>query len=373
MTQRRRLYWGLGTALALSTAYVGSTCVPPQAFKQVKAERPGRALGRRVAIVYSKHYQINLGGIERLHSFDIRKYAKIYLKLNTDGVLRPEDVFVPGPVSREDILRVHTPRFLASLEHPHMVARYLEAPTAAKLPCALVDAGILLPFRHATGGTILASRLALKHGIAINIGGGYHHAKPDAGEGFCVYADMPIAIRTLQAERLIRRALVVDLDVHQGNGTAVCFEEDDAVFTFSMHQGDIYPLPKATSDLDIELPAGTDDQTYLRILRKRLPEVIDRAKPDIVLLQAGCDTLDEDPLASLSMTQKGIVERDAVVVDACVRRHIPVVMLLGGGYSQQAWAVQYASIRRTIDTYGLAAGPPHPPRKPTPKEKLYVK
>jgi histone deacetylase 11 len=178
----------------------------------------------------------------------------------------------------------------------------------------------------------------------------------------------------LRQEGLIRRAAVVDLDVHQGNGTAVIFSGDDDVFTFSMHQAGIYPIPKAKSDLDVELPAGTDDEAYLRELARCLPVVLAKAQPEIVFLQAGCDTLSADPLAHLKMTPHGIVRRDAMVIDACAARDIPVVMTLGGGYSKQAWRAQYGSVKRTILKYGLAGGErPYPRRRPTLKEKLYTK
>ena len=220
----------------------------------------------------------------------------------------------------------------------------------------------------------MAGRLALDHGVAINLAGGYHHAKRDAGEGFNVYNDLAIAIRVLRKAGLIRRACVVDLDVHQGNGTAEIFSGDDEVFTFSMHEGGIYPIPKSASDLDIELAAGTGDEAYIKALRKALPGVLDRARPDIVFIQAGCDTLDGDPLANLTMTPDGIVRRDAVVIDACVARNIPVVMTLGGGYSPRAWEAQYLSVARTLDKHALAGRPrPYPRRKPTGKEKLYTK
>jgi len=369
----RRRWKLLAAAAATAVLWAGVTCVPPKSFRQVKAPREGRAMNRRVAVVYSKHYQINLAGLEKLHSFDIRKYAKIYLKLNTEGLLRAEDVFVPEAVTREQVLRVHSPAFLDSLGDPKAVARYMEAPLVAAAPAPVVDAAILNAFRHATGGTVLAGRLALTHGIAINLAGGYHHAKPDAGEGFCVYADMPIAIRDLQADGRIRRALVVDLDVHQGNGTAECFAGDDDVFTFSVHEDDIYPIPKATSDLDVALPAGTTDAAYLAALKRHLPGVIERARPDIVFLQAGCDTLAGDPLARMRMTPEGIVRRDAVVIDACAGRGIPVAMVLGGGYSERAWEVQYRSVRRTLRKYGLPDGRARPPRDPTLKEKVYTK
>ena len=333
----------------------------------------GRALNK-VAIVYSTHYDINVLGLERLHPFDIRKYAKIYLQLQTDGHLRPDDVFVPEPLTEDQILLVHTDEFLSSLKDPHRVAQYLEAGFVEAFPAKVVDTTVLSSFRWASGGTILAAREALKCGIAANLGGGYHHAKPDAGEGFCVYNDLAIAIRSLQKDGLIKRACVVDLDVHQGNGTALIFAGDDSVFTFSMHQRDIYPIPKETSDWDIELASGTTDQAYLRVLQEALPDLLARANPDIVFLQAGCDTMSDDPLAGLAMTQSGIVRRDALVIDACVAQGIPVVMTLGGGYHSQAWQAQYASIARTIDKYGLI-GPdrPHPQRSPTAKESFYTK
>jgi histone deacetylase 11 len=340
--------------LSVLTMATSTGCTVPQPFRQVQTPRDGVALNHRVCIVYSQRYQISLGGIEKLHPFDINKYARIYLQLVTDGLIRPEDVYVPAEVGRDDLLRVHTPEYLARLRQPAVLAGYLECwPVALMLPSA-ADAGILRPFRYATGGTVLAARLALKHGIAINLGGGYHHAEPDRGGGFCVYADMPIAIRVLQAQGLIRRALVVDLDVHQGNGTARCIAADDSVFTFDMHEEDIYPSPKETNDLDVPLPAGMRDRAYLELLVDHLPKVFARARPDIVFLQSGVDVLEGDPLAHLRLTPDGIVQRDRLVFDEATRRKVPIVMVLGGGYSRQAWHVQYRSIRRVIEQYGLA-------------------
>ncbi len=371
--KRRRWSKLLLGLVGLLIALMGISCIRPASFRSTKEPRMGRAL-ENVVIVYSTNAELNMAGLERLHPFDIHKYAKIYLQLQTEGYLRPDDVFVPEPVSEEQILLVHTDEFLRSLKDSQRVAQYLEAGFVGKFPAKIVDVTVLNSFRWATGGTILAGREALKYGIAINLGGGYHHAKPDAGEGFCVYNDLAIAIRALQKDGLIKRACVVDLDVHQGNGTAVIFAGDDNVFTFSMHQRDIYPIPKETSDWDIELDSGTTDEAYLKVLRDALPEVLARAKPDIVFLQAGCDTLADDPLASLAMTQSGIVRRDALVIDTCVAQEIPVVMTLGGGYQPQAWKTQYASIARTIDKYGLAgAGPAYQERSPTIKERFYTK
>ena len=350
------------------------SCIPPSSFRVIKEPRSGAALGGHVAIVYSKYYQIDLGGLEKLHPFDINKYAKIYLQMNMDGLIQPEDVYVPGEISKEDILLVHTEGYLQDLKNSKKVARYLEAGFLSLAPQKMLDLSILRAFRYAAGGTLLASRLALEYGIAVNLGGGYHHAEPGRGGGFCIYADMPIAIRSLQKEGLIKRALVIDLDVHQGNGTAECFKGDDSVFTFSMHEGDIYPFPKAESDMDIELEAGDGDEVFHETLEEYLPVVFERARPDIVFYQSGVDPLAEDPLAHLEMTKEGIVQRDEMVIDACVRRGIPVVMCLGGGYSENAWAVQYGSIRNIIEKYGLAgAERRHPSRPPSLKEKLYTK
>ena len=353
---------------------LASGCIPPRSFKEVRDPRPGAALNRCVCVVYSQRYQIDLGGAEKLHPFPLNKHSKIYLQLLTDGLMRPEDVYVPTEIGRDDLLRVHTADYLDRLRQPAAVAKYLEADFVAALPPAIIDASILAPCRYNTGGTLLAARLAMAHGIAVNVGGGYHHAEPDRGGGFCIYADMPIAIRTLQAERRIRRALVVDLDVHQGNGTAKCVAADEDVFTFDMHEEDIYPTPKARNDIDVPLSAGTDDETYLSLLRKHLPGVFDRAKPDIVFFQAGADVLDGDPLAHLRLTPRGVVERDRLVIDEAVRWKVPIVMVLGGGYSKDAWRVQYESIRGTIERYGIGKAATRPHSRPaTTKERIYTK
>ena len=318
-----------------------------------------------VALVYSDDYEINLGGLERAHPFDVHKYSKIVRQLTADRLVAQSDFHRPEELIRKQILLVHTPAFLDGLNDSRTAARYLEMPLIGSLPAGLIDRGILRAFRHASGGTILAARLALEHGIAVNVGAGYHHAGPDGGGGFCVYADMPIAVRVLQNERLIARALIVDLDAHQGNGTIKCCRNDPTVFTFSMHQGNIYPIPKERGDRDVELKAGAGDRAYLDTLRRALPEVIRESQPDLVILQAGCDTLKGDPLAGLMMTPEGIVARDAYVIDTCAAAGIPLVMTLGGGYSPDAWRAQHASIRRTLETYPLVRR--NAERTPSPK------
>jgi histone deacetylase 11 len=329
----------------------------PAALREVRHPREGVPAEGRLCIVYSQGYQIDLGGFERLHRFDIHKYAHIYRQLVKDGLIEAAQVHVPEPISEQDLRRVHTDGYLQRLRRPAYVARYLELAPAALLPASVIDAGILAPFRHATGGTLKAARLALEHGMAVNLGGGYHHAEPDRGGGFCIYADMPIAVRVLQAEGRIRRALIVDLDVHQGNGTAVCFAGDDDVFTFDMYEEGIYPMPKQPVDLDVPLPAGVGDEEYLDLLARHLPEAFDRARPDLMILQAGVDSLAGDPLANMRLTPQGIVRRDCMVFAEAGRRQVPIVMVLGGGYSKQAWRAQYASIRHLVEHHAASACP----------------
>ncbi|HVP13054.1 MAG TPA: histone deacetylase [Phycisphaerae bacterium] len=341
--------WAIAAAMV---ACVIAGCAEPRPPRLVCEPRAGHALRQRFCVVYSGQYQINLGGLEKLHPFDINKYSRIYQRLVADGLIRAEDVWVPSEIAREDLLQVHTEQYLDDLRRPAKLAGYLESGFVSLLSAKDCDAGILRPFRYATGGTLLAARLALQYGMAVNIGGGYHHAEPDRGGGFCIYADMPIAIRVLQHEGRIKRALVVDLDVHQGNGTAVCLQGDDDVFTFDMHEEDIYPFPKEHNDLDVSLPRGIRDAEYLDLLSHNLGEVFEKAAPDIVFLQAGADVLQGDPLAHLRLSPDAIVQRDGMVFAEADHRHVPIVMALGGGYSRNAWYVQYRSIRRLIEQYG---------------------
>lgn len=308
----------------------------------------------RVALVHAHDYDIDLGGLEQIHPFDVHKYSRIRERLLADGVVGEQDFVAPDELRDEEILLVHTPAFLDSLRDSKQVADYLEAPVLAMLPPNLLEQGILRAFRLASAGTILAARLAMEHGIALNLGGGFHHASPSRGDGFCIYADVPIAIRILQREQLARRSMIVDLDVHQGNGTILCCQRDAGVFTFSMHERDIYPLPKQKGSLDLALDPKTGDAEYLEMLARHLPGAIDAFQPELVFLIAGCDTLSGDPLAHLAMTTEGIARRDRYVLGLCRERTIPVTMLLGGGYSRDAWLVQYASVRQIVEHYGVA-------------------
>ena len=288
--------------------------------------------------------------MEKLHPFDIAKYDKIYKGLKKDGYVTKQSVIDPVEVTREQMLLIHTEAYIESLKKTKNVASYLEAPQLKIIPDSLLDNMIVSRFRKASGGTLEAARQALKSKskMSINLGGGFHHAKPELGEGFCIIADVPIAIRVLQKEKLIKRALIIDTDIHQGNGTIVSLKDDPTTYTFSMHEGRIYPMPKEVGDEDVELDGGVTDEEYLKILANKLDQLFMKSKPDIVFHVAGCDALEGDPLASGRMTHEGIQKRDAMIVKACQKHGVPYVMTLSGGYSKDAWNAQYKSISAII-------------------------
>ncbi len=261
------------------------------------------------------------------HPFPMSKYALLRAQLLAEGVLAAADLIEPEPISMEALARVHTPEYLAKLS------------TGALSPGELRKLG--LPWsdalwqrsRLASGGTLLAARTALIEGIAGNLAGGTHHAFADHGEGFCVVNDVAVTIRQLQAEGAIRRALVIDLDVHQGNGTAEIFADNDTVFTFSMHGERNYPLLKMRSSLDVELADGTNDAQYLATLDRHLEPVIDGADPELVCYVAGVDVAAGDRYGKLGLSEEGIRRRDSAVVRTVRGRGLPLVIVLAGGYA----------------------------------------
>ena len=244
-----------------------------------------------------------------------------------EGLVAADCVHDPARVSHEDLLLVHTADYVDRFTRGALTAdeeRRLGFPWSE----ALVERSY-----RAAGGTNEAVRAALQHGITMNLAGGTHHAFPSHGEGFCVFNDVAIAIRALQRDRLIDRAAVIDLDVHQGNGTHAVFADDDRVFTFSMHGGRNYPFHKVAGDLDIELADHTGDDAYLALLAEALPRVIDAARPDLVVYLAGADPHEHDRLGRLSLTFDGLARRDSMVLDQCREVGIPVAVTIAGGYS----------------------------------------
>lgn len=274
-------------------------------------------------LIYHPGYDLNLGE----HVFPSRKYRLIHDRLLDEGFAEPMDFVEPRPASDEDILRVHDPGWVkrlktGTLSYPEILR--LEIPYSKQM----VEA-----FWLATGGTILAARNALHDRIGINIGGGFHHAFPGHGEGFCAVHDVAAAIRALQHEKLSERALVVDCDVHHGNGTAAIFARDRGVLTLSMHQVNNYPSEKPPSTIDINLCDGVGDEEYLDRLRSALAVAMTFA-PNIVFYLAGADPYREDQLGGLSLSMNGLRQRDALVFEAALKIGVPVAVALAGGYAR---------------------------------------
>ena len=263
------------------------------------------------------------------HRFPVAKYAMLRAAVIAEGIVPADRVLDPARASDDALELVHTRDYVQRFRDGTLDAaelRRLGFPWSA----ALVERSY-----RAVGGTIAAARHALEHGLAMNLAGGTHHAFPDHGEGFCVFNDVAVAIRLLRSEGLLRRAAVVDLDVHQGNGTHAIFAGDPDVFTFSMHGGKNYPFHKVPGTLDIELPDGTGDDYYLATLREALPRVLAQSSPDLVVYIAGADPHEGDRLGRLALTFDGLARRDAFVLDSCREVGIPVAVTIGGGYGRR--------------------------------------
>jgi acetoin utilization deacetylase AcuC-like enzyme len=270
--------------------------------------------------VYSPNYYANIG----VHVFPIQKYHHVAELLRRHHI--PESAFVqPTAATPEQLLQVHTKRYLDDLYHSRWTPRTL----CSELPLTreIVDMFIL-----ACGGTILAAELALQDGAALHIGGGFHHAFAEKAEGFCYLNDLAVAIRAVQSQKKIQKAMVIDCDLHQGNGTAKIFQHDPTVFTFSIHQLDLYPL-KEESDLDIHLENGVADEEYLLHLHTHIPKILDEFCPELILYQAGADPFEHDQLGDLKLTIRGLAERDRLIFQWAEERRIPIAATLGGGYA----------------------------------------
>jgi acetoin utilization deacetylase AcuC-like enzyme len=278
-------------------------------------------------LIYSSKYDLNLGD----HVFPSAKYRLIHEKLLEEGVATPEDFLEPSPASDADIRLVHSELWVHKLltgTCTYYDIQRMEIPYSREM----VEAVWL-----AAGGSTLAARCALQDGAALNIGGGFHHAYPDYGEGFCVIHDVAVAIRTLQRDGAIERALVVDCDVHQGNGTAAIFGADETVFTVSLHQENNYPSPKPPSNIDVHLADGVGDEEYLACLQAALEKSFEGEdkRYDLLCYVAGADPYYQDHLGGLMLTMNGLQRRDAMVFETVRRRKLPVMVTLAGGYAKR--------------------------------------
>ncbi len=277
--------------------------------------------------VYHPCYELKWGG----HVFPVEKYRLLHDRLVAEGLARADEFLVPEPATDDELLLVHTKAYLQRLE------QLVDRPVAAMVefeapyPREVADA-----VRYATGGTILAcERTLADRTAALNLGGGFHHAFPDHGEGFCFINDVAVAIRVMQARGLARRIAVIDCDLHQGNGTAAIFRRDPDVFTFSIHQEELYPIPKEQSTVDVGLDEGAGDEAYLAAMERHVPRILDTHRPDLVLYLAGADPFEDDQLGNLGLTKAGLRRRDELVLAAARERGIPIALVLAGGYARR--------------------------------------
>jgi acetoin utilization deacetylase AcuC-like enzyme len=276
-------------------------------------------------LIYHERYDLNLGA----HVFPSQKFRLIAEALLKEAIASKDDFLRPEPASDEDILRVHTADWVRKLKAGTLTPSdimLLEIPYSPEL----VEAVWL-----AAGGSILAAQSAMRDGFGANLGGGFHHAYPGHGEGFCAIHDVAVAIRRLQADTSIQRAIVVDTDVHHGNGTAAIFANDPSVFTLSIHQENNYPAHKPPSTIDLNMMDRADDHEYLAALLPAVQRGLDEFRPEILFYVGGADPFLEDQLGGLSLTKQGLSERDRGVFEQARRRGIPVVTTLAGGYARR--------------------------------------
>ncbi len=273
--------------------------------------------------IYSDKYHIDIGP----HVFPTIKYKLVKERLLAEGLAKEDDFIEPKEPDLDDIRLIHTEEYIQDMLNLRWTPRTIRS----ELPLTWE---IIHSYLLAASGTILACRYALEDKICFHIGGGFHHAFPNHGEGFCYVNDIAIGIRKMQKAERIKRAAVIDCDLHQGNGTARIFSSDPSVFTFSIHQENLYPI-KERSDWDIGLLDLTGDEVYLNHLREAVPQIYDKVKPDLVVYVAGADPYEDDQLGLLRLTKEGLKERDEIVLFEASARNIPVCVVLAGGYARK--------------------------------------
>jgi acetoin utilization deacetylase AcuC-like enzyme len=295
-------------------------------------------------LIYHPEYDLNLGP----HVFPSQKFRLIAEELRREGIATAEDFLQPAPASDEDMLRAHTTEWVAKLKHGTLSASevmLLEVPYSREL----VNAVWL-----AAGGTILAGQCALRDGFGCNLGGGFHHAHANHGEGFCAIHDVAVAIRRLQADGAIAKAMVVDTDVHHGNGTAHIFRDDASIFTLSIHQLNNYPARKPPSTVDLHLDDRVEDEEYLETLLPALQRALEEFRPDVLFYVGGADPFCEDQLGGLSLTKKGLQERDRRVFLEARQRGVPVATTLAGGYARRVEDTVRIHVNTIVAARGVA-------------------
>ncbi len=302
-------------------------------------------------IIYSKHYNINILRAQKFHPFDTTKYGKIYRHLKKQFSLKSKQFYQPQMVTEKDLLLIHTEKYLNSLKKSKNIARVAEVSLLAYLPNLILQKKLLKPMRWATGGTILGVELALRFGWAVNLSGGYHHAKAEKGEGFCFFADIPIALKKIWMLKPHLKTLIVDLDAHQGNGVEMGLGSDKRVAIFDMYTNFIYPDDnQAKKFIDFHYPIApfTMDEEYLHLLKEKIPLAIQEFKPNLIIYNAGTDIYEKDPLGKLKISKAGIIKRDEFIFKQAIQNKIPILMVLSGGYHKDSFKIVSESIENLL-------------------------
>jgi histone deacetylase 11 len=316
-------------------------------------------------LVYTRRYNIGFFGVERFHPFDSRKYGRAWRAIGREvGRARNRGwVGVPRPASLADLGAVHTPDYLKRLEDPGVLARVLELPFVRRLPAWGIWRFVLRPMRWAVAGSLVAAREALASGVAINLSGGYHHAKPDGGEGFCVFNDIAYLVHSLRAEGRLGpedRVAYIDTDAHQGNGVCHAFRDDRRVFIYDAFNPRIYPAHDRDArdriDCPVPLPANCTGPEYLRLLESTLPGFLDSiartGRVGLAVYNAGTDVFAGDALGRVNLAAEDVLARDLYVIDLLRARGVPVVMLLSGGYSRESYRLVANTAVALLKQYG---------------------
>ncbi|RKY47379.1 MAG: histone deacetylase [Candidatus Neomarinimicrobiota bacterium] len=304
----------------------------------------------KVPIIYSPKYNIILFGIQKLHPFDTEKYKKVYKCLRHNVGIKKDQFYTPEKVSDEDLKLVHTDRYLKSLNNSKVIAQIAEVPILKFIPNILLRKRLLIPMKYGTGGTILGTELALKYGWAINLSGGYHHAKSNSGGGFSFYADIPIAIYKLWQKDPTLKVMIIDLDAHQGNGYESVLKNDDRIVIVDVYNCQIYPRDyeaKQYITYDFPIVSYTKDDEYLSIIDS-IRKIISIEKPNLIIYNAGTDIDENDPLGRLKISEEGTIKRDEIVFESAKENNVPILMLLSGGYSKQSAIIISKSIENIL-------------------------
>jgi histone deacetylase 11 len=362
--------WVLPSLLSLGATFAGAGAGMPEVIQgRTFFESEYRIEAGKLPIFYSEKYTPSLFGLEKFHYFDSKKYEKVHGFLVRDGVVSPEEISPPVYPDDDFLVRRnadekrHSKNYLKMLKtNAGTIAEILVFPLAKFFPASWIYRSVVMPQRLATGGTVMATRAALERGWAINLSGGYHHADRTWGEGFCIFADISLAIENLRAARAAQKIMIVDLDVHMGNGHEYDFGDDADVFILDMFNRDVWPQPHATLktahdlrnrvmianrgiDQRIEITNGYRDADYLARLEEGLAEAFAKFRPDLIIYNAGTDIISGDPLGKADVSATGVIRRDEMVFEAAKRQGVPITMLLSGGYQKSNAAVIANSIK----------------------------